>query len=323
MGLQADSTVKLDVSGPQGSFTADISGVLDTLAGIDLPLDPEAIEGIVSVAGSLDLANLNLSAEALGKQILEVAGDLPIAGDLLGTVIGIIEIAERFAEPNLETAVTGLIDRISLELDNLEGGALGAFTRVGVLLKSAPEINLLQGLYGIFVQHGAPALGEITLPEILPALAGAVRTLGALMNLEAKLAEAERTAVAASGRLDLAALLEREAALRAQIDALAGIVAATDVNDLAAVEVTARAVAKAHLDLQAFLGDLAEAIASADTVIAYLDFPACSPTCRRCWARSAPRIPRSSSARSRHLPASSARFSRSISAERRSSRSIR
>ena len=61
--------------------------------------------------------------------------------------------------------------------------------------------------------------------------------------------------------------------LRGQIDALAGIVAATDVNDLAAVEVTARAVAKAHLDLQAFLGDLAEAIAFADTVIAYLDFP--------------------------------------------------
>ena len=163
MGLQADLTVKLDVSGPQGSFTADFSGVLDTLAGIDLPLDPEAVEGIVSVAGSLDLANLNVSAEALGKQILEVAGHLPIAGDLLGTIIGIIEIAERFAEPNLETAVTGLIDRISLELDNLEGGALGAFTRVGVLLKSAPEINLLQGLYGIFVQHGAPALGEITL----------------------------------------------------------------------------------------------------------------------------------------------------------------
>src|SRR4029077_19132099 len=51
------------------------------------------------------------------------------------------------------------------------------------------------------------------------------------------------------------------------------IVAATDVNDLAAVEVTARAVAKAHLDLQAFLGDLAEAIAFGDTVIAYLDFP--------------------------------------------------
>ena len=273
MALQADLTVKLDVSGPQGSFTADIRGVLDTLAGIDLPLDPEAVQGIVSVAGSLDLANLNLSAEALGKQILEVAGDLPIAGDLLGTVIGIIEIAERFAEPNLETAVTGLIDRISLELDNLEGGALGAFTRVGVLLKTAPEINLLQGLYGIFVQHGAPALGEITLPEILPALAGAVRTLGALMNLEAKLAEAERTAVAASGRLNLAALLEREAALRGQIDALAVIVAATDVNDLAAVEVTARAVAKAHLDLQAFLGDLAEAIAFGDTVIAYLDFP--------------------------------------------------
>ena len=216
MGLQADLTVKLDVSGPQGSFTADISGVLDTLAGIDLPLDPAAVEGIVSVAGSLDLANLNLSAEALGKQILEVAGDLPIAGDLLGTVIGIIEIAERFAEPNLETAVTGLIDRISLELDNLEGGALGAFTRVGVLLKTAPEINLLQGLYGIFVQHGAPALGEITLPEILPALAGAVRTLGALMNLEARLAEAERTAVAASGRLNLArAARARSGAARA------------------------------------------------------------------------------------------------------------
>ena len=72
MALQADLTVKLDVSGPQGSFTADLSGVLDTLAGIDLPLDPAAVEGIVLVAGSVDLANLNVSAEALGKQILEV-----------------------------------------------------------------------------------------------------------------------------------------------------------------------------------------------------------------------------------------------------------
>jgi hypothetical protein len=273
MGLQADLTVKLDVSGPQGSFTADISGVLDTLAGIDLPLDPKAVEGIVSVAGSLDLSNLNVSAEALGKQILEVAGHLPIAGDLLGTITGIIEIAERFAEPSLETAITGLIDRLSAELDNLEGGPLGVFTRVAVLLKSAPEINLLQGLYGIFVQHGAPGLGAITLPEILPALAAAVRTLGALMNLEAQLAEAERTAVSASGRLDLAALLEREAVLQGQIDALVGIVASTDVGDLAAVEVTARAVAKAHLDLQAFLGDIAKAIALGDEAIAYLDFP--------------------------------------------------
>jgi hypothetical protein len=273
MGLQAELTVKLDVSGPQGSFSADLSGVLDALADIDLPLDPSAVEGIVSVAGSIDLSNLNVSAEALAKQILEVAAHLPIAGNLLGTIKGILEIADRFAESDLETAVTGLIDRVSAELDNLEGGPLGAFTRVAVLLKSAPEINLLQGLYGIFVQHGAPALGEITLPEVLPALAGAVRTLGALMSLEARLAEAERFALSASGRLDLAALLQREAVLRAQIDALAGIVAATDVADLAAVEVTARAVAKAHLDLQAFLGDMAEAIAFADTVIAYLDFP--------------------------------------------------
>jgi hypothetical protein len=272
MGLQADLTVKLDVSGPQGSFTADLSRVLDTLAGIDLPLDPSAAEGIVSI-GSVDLSNLNVSAEALAKQILEVGGHLPIAGDLLGTITGIIEIAERFAEPNLETAVTGLIDRISAEMDNLEGGTLGAFTRVAALLKSAPEIGLLQSLYGIFVQHGAPALSEITLPEILPAFAAAVRTLGALMNLEAQLAEAERVALSASDRLDLEAIGQREAALRAQLDALAGIVAATDVGDLTAVEVTARAVAKAHLDLQAFLGDLAEAITLADEAIAYLDFP--------------------------------------------------
>ena len=37
MALQADLTVKLDVSGPQGSFTADIRGVLDTLAAIYCP----------------------------------------------------------------------------------------------------------------------------------------------------------------------------------------------------------------------------------------------------------------------------------------------
>ena len=79
--------------------------------------------------------------------------------------------------------------------------------------------------------------------------------------------------MSASGRLDLAALLEREAVLRGQIDALAGIVASTDVGDLAAVEVTARAVAKTHLDLQAFLGDIAKAIALGDEAIAYLDFP--------------------------------------------------
>ena len=215
MALQADLTVKLDVSGPQGSFTADLSGVLDTLAGIDLPLDPAAVEGIVSVAGSLDLANLNLSAEALGKQILEVAGDLPIAGDLLGAVIGIIEIAERFAEPQPGDR-RHRPDRPHLaRARQSRGRSARRLHPRGRAAQDAPEINLLRGLYGIFVQHGAPALGEITLPEILPALAGAVRTLGALMNLEAKLAEAERvTAVAASGRLNLAALLEREAALR-------------------------------------------------------------------------------------------------------------
>ena len=72
MALPADFAVKLRRVRSAGQLTADISGVLDTLAGIDLPLDPEAVEGIVSVAGSVDLANLNVRAEALGKQILEV-----------------------------------------------------------------------------------------------------------------------------------------------------------------------------------------------------------------------------------------------------------
>ena len=127
------------MSGPQGSFTADISGVLDTLAGIDLPLDPKAVEGIVSVAGSLDLSHINVSAEALGKQILEVAGTCRSPAICSAPSPASLKIAERFAEPSLETAITGLIDRLSAELDNLEGGPLGVFTRVTVLLKARPR----------------------------------------------------------------------------------------------------------------------------------------------------------------------------------------
>lgn len=273
MALTADLTLKLDSSGVQGSLVADLGDVSALLDAIDIPLDPAILEGAVGVADGIDLSNLEASAADVANALTATIGEIPQVGPLLTSITEVLELAARFADANLEAEITTLIDQLSLELDSREGGALGAFLRIGEILKRADQTRLIKDLYGVFVTAGgAPDIAAIRLPDLLPGLAATIRTLGALMSLEALLQDSERLSRAVASELDIDALRLRENALVAQLESLPLIVEATDVTDLDALEVTARAVAKSQIDLEAHIREVAEGMAFGEGTIIYIDF---------------------------------------------------
>ncbi len=128
-------------------MTVDLGSVVGALEVIDIPLDPAVLDGAVGVAEGIDLSDLEASAATVAEALASAAGEIPEVGTVLTAITDIVDLADQFASADLETEISALFDRLATELDNREGGALGAFIRLAESLNGAPQATLLKDLY--------------------------------------------------------------------------------------------------------------------------------------------------------------------------------
>lgn len=274
MGLSAELSVKLDVSSLGGSLLGNLTGPLQQLNGVSLSVSVAEMNGVASPLGDLDLGAISTAVSLVADRAGSVLGSLPVAGDLLGSLSGVVATAEQIASGNLPDRLQALLDRMAAELDDAEGDTLFAvLARVTGILTEGPEGGVVRDIFNAFtsaVDFRLPS--NLAVPDWLLAVEGAVRVLGGLMTIETLLAEAEQISLRLPGMLDAPALRARFAAL----EHLAGSGSVAFLDGVAADDLEgARAAVRLAFSLAGQLDSLREQTAASlglgEATVLYLD----------------------------------------------------
>lgn len=281
MTLQAELGAKLDVGALVGGLIGEIRAVAGALEGLELPVEPEAVE---AAAGP----GLAVRTKGIGEAAARAGGAVaPALAGLSGPAASLERVRAALAlfvdvagqEPDSATRVRELAGRLGGTLEG-EGSFIARLQAFARVLGEAPEGRTLEEL----VLRAVRAAGvEVAIDKgpvggLVPAVAAALDVVGGVMALETMLAEAERLGGVLRERLDPGVVARRVDGLVAALSGGTGSLAARlrtlDVGDAAAVAEVEAAVRAARVELAALAGLMTEGMAFGEATLVYLDLPA-------------------------------------------------
>jgi hypothetical protein len=279
--LKADLTARLDAGALVQKLLADLGGPAASLAAITPPAGGAAIGGAVSGVADIDAGPVGAAVSQVAALAAPLLAGLPAAGDVLAPLAGALELAGQIGDGDLPGKIRSLAGKLSEELaGSREGGFVAVLSRLAETLSSAPEGRALLDVLHTLTRAGGAGLPSAVqlIPDVVPALGGAVRAVGGLMALESVLSESDRLTGLMAQQLDPTAVgAAIDAALAALGDgpgSLADLVAHLDASQpagAAAVETAAAGIAAAGERLSALRDQLAGAMGFGEATLVHLD----------------------------------------------------
>lgn len=218
--LKAELSVKLDASHLRDSLLGGIAGPTTTLQGVSSPVSQAQLTRTGQLAVQVNTSGIAAAAERVVSQLTGSLGSLPGPQEVLRPISSTLELVRTVTADDLANQINTLIGKLSAELSgSRDEGFLGVLERVGGVLGNAPELRaVLELLTTTFRAVGVNVQPPQMLGDALPAFAGSVRALGALMRLESALAEGERLTRIMAQQLDPAQVGPEIAALRTSFE---------------------------------------------------------------------------------------------------------
>lgn len=273
MTLEVELTGRLDTSGAMANLTAELGGASGDLRGVDVAISADDMGGAAAVAGSLDLGPLTDTVGNVVTDLGTVVGNLPLADDLIGPLQSGFDVLDAALSRNLDSDVTGALDRLSGEFEALEGGtvlsglrrlaeALGDDGEFGAVITAAQEVIALAG-----------GKGGITtgIGDIVGAVLNLLEAIGAMMTLETMLAEAQRLGQVVELQLPEGRFRDLENVCVSRVLQAEGALTGLDVTDDAAVQAAFDAIATVRAGSRDMVDTLRGAMAFGEATLTYAD----------------------------------------------------
>jgi hypothetical protein len=277
MALVAEIGAKLDTGALVSTLTGRLTAASDGLDDLEPPAADAELTGAGNASASIDFASILASAGPLTGQLEGLIAAIPGAGDALGPITERLALVENLLGADLESQISQLAGQLGGILEGEDESFVNVLTRFADALADAPQGAVLKGLFEQLLGAGGVSLpaGLLALPDIVPALTGAMRSFGALMSLETLLAEAERLTGIMARQLDtdwvsqLAAALE--ACLAGDGASLAQFVAGVDTNNPAEVAAAVAAIDQCAGRLRELATVVGDGMAFGEATLVYLD----------------------------------------------------
>lgn len=273
MTLQVELSGRLDSSGAMASLTAELGGASGDLRNVEIAISAEAMTGATDAPGALDLGPLGDTVGNLATDLGTVVGDLPVADDLIGPIRSGFEVLDCALSGSLGSDVTNALDRLSGEIETLEGGtilsalrrlaeALGGGGEFGAVINAAQEVVRLAG-----------GRGDVTtgFGDIVAAILNLLEAIGAMMTLETMLAEAQRLGQVVELQLPEGRFRDLENICTSRVMLAEAALDGLDVADDAAVDAAIGALASVRSGVRDMLETLRGAMAFGEATLTYAD----------------------------------------------------
>lgn len=273
MTLQVELTTRLNLGAILTGLTDELTGATGDLGGVDLAIDGDALGASASASASIDLGPLGDTAAALGADIGNIVGDLPVAGDLIGPIQAGIDTLNALLAADLATDFAGALDRTAAELQALEGGTtLSGLKRLAEVLGRDGDFGaILSALEPLLQLSGGTGRMTTGIGDIAAAVFSFIEAIGGMMTLETMLGEAHRLGLVVEQQMPAGgfqALIEQQASratlARAALDGL-------DVADDAAVDAAFDALAEVRGGTRVMVQTMTQAMAFGEATLTYAD----------------------------------------------------
>ena len=264
MTLQVELTARLDLGTILTGLTDELTGATGDLGDVDLAIDGNALGASASASTSIDLGPLSETAAALGADIGNIVGDLPVAGDLIGPIQAGIDALNALLSADLATDFSGAIDRTAAELQALEGGTtLSGLKRLAEVLGRDGDFGaILSALEPLLQLSGGTGRMTTGIGYIAGAVFSFIEAIGAMMTLETMLGEAHRLGLVVEQQMPAGGfqnLIDQQASrvtlARAALDGL-------DVSNDAAVDAAFDALAEVRGGTRAMVQTMTQMVLS-------------------------------------------------------------
>ncbi|MCX6627069.1 MAG: hypothetical protein NTW28_05510 [Candidatus Solibacter sp.] len=280
MALQADLSAKIDTGGLATALTGQLTTFQGSLNGISAPvLDRQAFSDAGTGAGAD--SGFSATVSSIATQLPDIVGHLPLANDILGPIMSVLELAETVAAADIEVKFrelgASLVQQFSGANDE---GFLGLLLQASDLFSNSPQLQQWKDLLQRFTDLAGVQLpdGSIGAPNVVPGAAALTRLLGGLMAEYTIVSEAERLARAAAAMVDADGIARDTEGVfgffRAGGPSIEEQIAATNPADIGQVDVAVAAVRQLRVRIEHWSSELSRALAFGEATLLFMDVPA-------------------------------------------------
>jgi lysophospholipase L1-like esterase len=274
--LKVELTARLDVSTLVQGLLTEIAGPAGGLQGVSAPLSESQLSGIAAGGVSFEGTGLEASISGFASVVTSRIGELPVAGDALEQIIRTLELIENLASGDLGGQISGLFDRLKIELEGESGSPINLLLKLSEILGQSDLSQAINALLGLLTGGGGIFPREIG--DLLPGSANTIRVIGGLMVYESALSETERLAVTLGNLFDSnraqQELVNISKSLQSGGMTLAQRLALANVSDPVELESVTLALEQAASRISALNDYVSERMGFGEATLEYLDIGA-------------------------------------------------
>lgn len=281
MALQADLSAKIDVGALASGLLPRLTGFTGDLNGISAPTVDQQAFSSAAAGASAQGGTFSASAGSIAAQLPSVIARVPGANDVLGPVLGVLELLESVVAADIDAQFRALGSSLVNQFSGAhDEGFLGLLLQGADLFSNSSQIGQWKDLLKRFTDLAGVQLPETSLaaPNAVPGTAALVRLLGGMMAEFTIVSEAERVAKAAAAMVDPDAIKRSTDAVFGFFQpggpSIVDLVGSTNVSDAAQVDTAVMAVRQLRLRIENWSTELSRALAFGEATLVYMDPPA-------------------------------------------------